>query len=50
MNANVVDGIRTNRLNGSFAPLEAMQHLLAGTGLIATPDEKSGAFVRPSRG
>ena len=45
MNADTVDGIRTNRLKGAFTPLEALQRLLAGTGLIATPDEKSGAFV-----
>ncbi len=49
MNASTVGGIRTNRLNGAFAPLEALQHLLAGTGLIATPDEKSGAFVVHSK-
>jgi len=45
MNANTVDGIRTNRVRGAFTPLEALQHMLAGTGLIATPDEKSDAFV-----
>lgn len=45
MNANTVEGIRTNRLKGTFTPLEALQHLLAGTGLVATLDEKSGAFV-----
>ncbi len=45
MNANIVDGIHTNRLHGTFAPLEALQLLLGDTGLMATPDEKSGAFV-----
>jgi len=45
MNANTVDGIRTNRLIGAFTPLEALQQLLAGTGLVATRDEKSEAFV-----
>jgi len=45
MNANTVEGIRTKQVRGMFTPLEALQHLLAGTGLMATPDEKSGAFV-----
>ena len=45
MDANTVDGARTNRLAGTFTPLEALQYLLLGTGLMATPDERSRAFV-----
>ncbi|MBM3854148.1 MAG: hypothetical protein FJ399_13495, partial [Verrucomicrobia bacterium] len=45
MNANTVERVRTNQVRGAFTSWEALQHLLAGTGLMATPDEKSGAFV-----
>jgi len=45
MNARTVEGFGTNPVRGTFTPPEALQHLLAGTGLKATADERSGAFV-----
>jgi len=45
MNTNTVDGIHTNHMEGHFAPPEALQRMLAGTGLVATLDERSDAFV-----
>jgi len=38
-------GLRTNRLRGRFATSEAMERLLAGTGLVAVRDERADAFV-----
>jgi iron complex outermembrane recepter protein len=43
--AEITAGIRTNAVQGDFAPLEAIAKLLAGTGLSAVQDETSGAFL-----
>ncbi len=38
-------GVRTNALQGEYAPRDAMARLLAGTPLVATPEPASGALV-----
>src|SRR5262245_54844762 len=45
MNPKSVGDIRTNAVKGEFTPQEALEKLLAGTGLIATRDEKSAAYL-----
>lgn len=46
-----ISGIKTHAVGGELPPHVALERLLEGTGLIAIPDEKSGAFViRPSPG
>ncbi|MES2693852.1 MAG: carboxypeptidase regulatory-like domain-containing protein, partial [Verrucomicrobiota bacterium] len=40
-----VRSVVTNPVQGTFAPREALDRLVAGTGLEATHDEKTGAFV-----
>ncbi len=40
-----VRGETTNAVSGSFAPQEALDRMLAGTGLVATTDRQTGAFV-----
>ena len=40
-----VRGVATNPVHGDFAPGEALQRLVAGTGLTVTRDERTGAFV-----
>ncbi|MDD2762858.1 MAG: STN domain-containing protein [Opitutaceae bacterium] len=41
---DVTRGIRTNAVQGEWTPAEALNQMLAGTGLVATEDKKSGAF------
>lgn len=43
-NGDLVKGIRTNAVKGEHAPVDALELLLADTGLVAIPDTKSGAF------
>jgi hypothetical protein len=43
--AEVVKGVRTNRVAGEFTPREALEALLLGTGLMSTRDEATGAFA-----
>lgn len=38
-------GVRTNAVKGNYPPLEAMTLLLEGTGLAATQDKTTGAFL-----
>ena len=38
-------GVRTKALQGDYAPLDALNRLLAGTPLVATPEPRSGAIV-----
>jgi iron complex outermembrane receptor protein len=45
VNSTVLDGIQTNPVQGDFTPGDALRLMLANTGLAATRDEKSGAFV-----
>ncbi len=48
-----VSGITTNAVNGDFALREALDRMVAGTGLRVTQDKRTGAFVvrrgRPAR-
>lgn len=37
--------IRTNAVRGQFTAREALERMLAGTGLVAKEDPKNGAFV-----
>lgn len=43
--ADVVRDVRTNPVKGDYTPQEAIDALLAGTGLVATQDQKTGAFA-----
>lgn len=43
--AETVRGVRTAALQGDFTPQDAMAALLGGTGLVATPDAKTGAIA-----
>jgi outer membrane receptor protein involved in Fe transport len=43
--AETVRGVRTPALRGDFTSPQALAALLGGTGLVATPDAKSGAFA-----
>ena len=45
MGADAVGATRTNDVRGDFTAPEALSRMLAGTGFVATQDEKSGAFV-----
>ena len=41
----LASNVRTNSLHGLFTPRDALDRILAGTGLIAVHDEKSGALT-----
>ncbi len=43
--AESVRGVRTNAVRGRFTPLEAARQMLAGTNLVATQDDKTGALA-----
>ena len=43
--STVVAGVRTNAVKGDYTAREALDRLLAGTGLVAAQDEKTGAFA-----
>gem|GEM_PF-487314 len=43
--AEAVRGVRTSPVRGSFTAAEALERMLADTGLVATVDEKTGAFA-----
>jgi outer membrane receptor for ferric coprogen and ferric-rhodotorulic acid len=40
-----VQGVRTGAVKGDYAPLDAINQMLAGTDLVATKDEASGALT-----
>ena len=40
-----VDGVKTNGVKGQMTAVEAIARMLAGTGLVAVLDEKTGAFA-----
>jgi catecholate siderophore receptor len=40
-----VKGEQTNAVSGAYSPQEALDRMLAGTGLIATQDRATGAFM-----
>lgn len=42
--AEVVRGVRTPEVKGQMTPAEAVERLLAGTGLASTQDPRTGAF------
>src|SRR5262249_440360 len=44
MNANTVQGIKTNTVKGEYTTADALYHLLDGTGLVAVEDPKTGAI------
>ncbi len=41
----VVRGVRTNAVRGDYTPLEAARQMLAGTALMVTQDDKTGALA-----
>ena len=41
----VVGAVKTNTVRGEFTPKEALDLLLADTGLAASQDDKTGAFA-----
>jgi outer membrane receptor protein involved in Fe transport len=43
--AEIVRGVTTQPVKGAFTPQEALDRMLAGTGLVATSDAKTGAFA-----
>ncbi len=43
--AEAVRGVRTNAVRGDFTPREALVRMLAGTELVAVPDETTGALA-----
>ena len=45
VNSDLLQGVRTLAVRGEFTPTEALDQMLAGTDLVATQDEKNGAFV-----
>ncbi len=42
---DLVAGVKTNRVQGDYTPNEALDLMLADTGLVATVDKKSGTFA-----
>ena len=40
----LVSGVRTQSVSGDLPPREALTQMLAGTGLVAVQDEKTGAL------
>jgi len=42
---DLVSGVRTRSVSGDLVPREALTLMLAGTGLVAVQDEKTGAFT-----
>ena len=48
--ADAIRGVRTAAIRGEFSPQEALNTLLANTGLTATPDAKTGAFAVTKQG
>lgn len=48
--ASLTDGVQTHRVRGTYTAMEALDRMLADTGLIAKEDEASGAFsIRRSK-
>ncbi len=45
VDSDLVKDVRTTAVRGEFAPAEAARRMLAGTGLVATQDQRSGAFT-----
>jgi iron complex outermembrane receptor protein len=43
--ADVVEAVTTNAVRGEFTPSQGIEAMLAGTGLTATQDSRSGAFA-----
>ena len=41
----MASGVRTNAVKGDFSPVEAIDRMLAGTGLVAAQDDKAGTFT-----
>lgn len=45
VSTEITKGVQTKAVKGEFTPVEALDQMLAGTGLVFTQDEKNGAFV-----
>ncbi len=45
VSTEIAKGVQTNAVKGELTPGEALDKMLAGTGLVFTQDEKNGAFV-----
>ena len=45
VSTEITKGVRTNAVRGDLTASEALEKMLAGTGLVFTQDEKNGAFV-----
>jgi len=45
VDSDLVRTVKTAAVQGSFTPREAVDRMLAGTGLVAAQDEKNGAFT-----
>jgi outer membrane receptor protein involved in Fe transport len=45
VNTESTKGIRTNAVQGALTARDALNRMLAGTGLVASEDEKNGSFV-----
>src|SRR4051812_24873097 len=41
----VVAPVKTNAVQGELPPRTALEHMLADTGLVASQDQKTGAFA-----
>ena len=48
--ADAIRGVRTAAIRGEFSPQEALNKMLANTGLSAAPDAKTGAFAVTKQG
>ncbi len=42
---DLVRGVKTNSVRGEFTPRDALNRMVANTGLVAVQDEKTGAFT-----
>ena len=48
--ADAIRGVRTAAIRGEFSPQEALNKMLANTGLSAAPDATTGAFAVTKQG
>ena len=48
--ADAIRGVRTAAIRGEFSPQEALNKMLANTGLSAAPDTTTGAFAVTKQG
>jgi outer membrane receptor protein involved in Fe transport len=48
--SDLVKDVRTTAVRGAYSPVDAVRLMLAGTGLVASQDEKSSAFTVARKG